>query len=116
MILALVIISTGIEIVLVALFVRSLWDFAGHETPDAHACELVQAPAPSPASVPPLATPGWLADPLGMADARYFDGQAWTDRVRRGAEESTDLRDVEAAWFGLSKERRAQRPTPRWSH
>jgi hypothetical protein len=116
MILALVFISTGIEIVLVVLFLRALWNSAGQETPDARARGAVQVPKSSPASAAPLVTPGWLADPLGMADARYFDGQAWTERVRRGAEEFTDLRDVEAAWFGLSKERRAQRPTPRWSH
>jgi hypothetical protein len=30
---------------------------------------------------PPGASPGWYDDPLGHADQRYFDGQAWTSEV-----------------------------------
>lgn len=28
-----------------------------------------------------LAAPGWFPDPTGRHGARYWDGQAWTDRV-----------------------------------
>ena len=30
------------------------------------------------------APPAWLADPTGRHQMRYWDGQQWTDYVRRG--------------------------------
>jgi len=32
---------------------------------------------------PPTPNAGWYRDPTGVGDARYWDGQAWTDSVSR---------------------------------
>lgn len=51
------------------------------------------APAPAPAATPtpaPTATPaagqeaGWLPDPKGEAELRYWDGSNWTDHTHNG--------------------------------
>lgn len=34
--------------------------------------------------------PGWLADPSGRHEKRYFNGEAWTDRVLDGALHASD--------------------------
>ncbi|HLN43090.1 MAG TPA: PH domain-containing protein [Acidimicrobiales bacterium] len=34
-----------------------------------------------PATSPPVAAPGWFADPAGRHQARYFDGKDWTEHV-----------------------------------
>lgn len=36
----------------------------------------------------------WYKDPLGRFDGRYFDGERWTDRVRRGQRSETDPIDI----------------------
>lgn len=33
---------------------------------------------------------GWLADPTGRFDQRYWDGSGWTDHVAKGNEVSKD--------------------------
>lgn len=33
---------------------------------------------------------GWLADPSGRHEKRYFNGEAWTDRVLDGALHASD--------------------------
>lgn len=48
------------------------------------------APAPTPAPAPEAAAPvtgraaGWLPDPKGEAELRYWDGSAWTDHTHNG--------------------------------
>src|SRR5262245_246545 len=37
-----------------------------------------------------MAGAGWFRDPTGRAEQRYWDGNAWTDHVARGAAQSTD--------------------------
>ena len=46
------------------------------------------AAPPPPATAAPAA--GWLPDPNGRHQHRYFDGQAWTDHVADNGRESTD--------------------------
>ena len=43
---------------------------------------------PSSSSGP--SAPGWFPDPAGRHDHRYFDGAAWTTRVRSNNSESVD--------------------------
>lgn len=35
-------------------------------------------------------TPNWYPDPSGKHEQRYWDGNAWTDRVMNGGKETTD--------------------------
>jgi hypothetical protein len=58
-----------------------------------------ESPAPEPADsaaaeIPDSPSPGWYPDPnAGGADLmRYWDGEAWTDRVQGGNEVSTTRR------------------------
>ena len=44
------------------------------------------APPPPPPSVPP----GWLPDPSGRHQLRYWDGSAWTANVSDGGNQSTE--------------------------
>jgi Protein of unknown function (DUF2510) len=47
----------------------------------AHQPTTAAAMAPNPASKQVAAPAGWYSDPSGHAAQRYWDGQAWTDRV-----------------------------------
>jgi Protein of unknown function (DUF2510) len=38
----------------------------------------------------PTGQPGWLPDPTGRFDSRYWDGTSWTQAVMRGGEVDTD--------------------------
>ena len=40
--------------------------------------------APAPALPPNPTREGWFPDPLGRAEERYFDGDAWSADVQRG--------------------------------
>jgi hypothetical protein len=40
--------------------------------------------------VRPIAPAGWLSDPAGRHEARYWDGTDWTDRVRDADLDSED--------------------------
>jgi len=45
----------------------------------------------APPSLPPPAIPaGWLADPTGHAELRYWDGSSWTDHISTAGQASTD--------------------------
>ncbi len=49
------------------------------------------APAPPPGSTPSSGiAPGWLPDPSGRYDLRYWSGSAWTEHVTKGGVPSTD--------------------------
>jgi hypothetical protein len=51
--------------------------------------DMVAPPAPE-ATAAPVAAPGWLADPTGRHESRYWDGGAWTDSVADQGATSTD--------------------------
>lgn len=53
--------------------------------------QVVAPPAPAPPP-PPVAGPpaGWVADPHGRHELRYWDGAAWTSHVSDGGVQSTD--------------------------
>lgn len=43
------------------------------------------------------AGPGWLTDPTGRHDLRYWDGSAWTGRVSDAGEQGVDLLGIPSA-------------------
>jgi len=49
------------------------------------ASDAMQAVAPVP-----LVAPGWLADPTGRFELRYWDGSRWTQSVVTGGVSSSD--------------------------
>lgn len=58
---------------------------------------VVAAPAPSE-------SPGWLADPRGEADLRYWDGSAWTAHTHNHAQpEPTSQPAVDTSQSGPPK-------------
>ena len=46
----------------------------------------------APVAAPPVAAPGWFADPAGRHQARYFDGRDWTEHVADDGVTSVDRR------------------------
>ena len=57
----------------------------------AHLQRLAAAPPPVEAPQPSAVAPaGWLADPLGRHELRYWDGERWTEHVSDGGAQATD--------------------------
>ena len=50
-----------------------------------------QAPLPPPPPVAVAVPAGWLADPSGGHELRYWDGREWTAHVSDSGEQSMDL-------------------------
>jgi hypothetical protein len=54
--------------------------------------QAVPSPQVSTPVPPPPGTPsGWLADPSGRHELRYWDGSRWTEHVSTGGEQATDF-------------------------
>ena len=54
--------------------------------------QAVAAPQVSTPVPPPPGTPaGWLADPSGRHEHRYWDGSRWTEHVTTAGEQTTDF-------------------------
>lgn len=48
------------------------------------------APISTPAPPPPMKPAGWMPDPTGRHEHRYWDGSRWTEHVTTAGEQSTD--------------------------
>ncbi len=48
----------------------------------------VMSPGPSPVAAPRTQRAGWMADPSGQYELRYWDGQRWTERVSTNGQQS----------------------------
>lgn len=46
-------------------------------------------PPPPQSAAPAPTASGWVPDPTGQADQRYFDGHSWTDHVTRNGTQTT---------------------------
>jgi hypothetical protein len=71
----------------------STWPGNGGTAPPPDAPHLTAASpgaAANPSSAPGVAAPGWMPDPSGKFQERYWSGLAWTGQVRTGGVVSDD--------------------------
>lgn len=62
---------------------------AGLISPQPNALPPAAAPAPQPHAAPQAAA-GWMADPHGRNELRYWDGSRWTEHVQNGGDVTSD--------------------------
>jgi hypothetical protein len=60
---------------------------------------------------PAVSPPGWVADPYGRHELRYWDGDEWTEHVSDGGLVATDAVEVASPWSMMSQ----STPAPRSS-
>ena len=69
-----------------AILAFSRWPAVDGAVPAATAAAPVMPAAPAPPAPPsvPAVPAGWLPDPTGQHELRYWDGTEWTDSVQDG--------------------------------
>jgi hypothetical protein len=73
---------------------RAQNQFVGDQAPEMTPTPPLTPPAPrvsTPPPPPPGSPAGWLVDPLGKHENRYWDGGKWTEHVATNGEQSVDF-------------------------